>query len=155
MSDQSHPGTRLRHPEDREMIPRVLVRAMFGLALASLAIVSFSVLTGRDHVGQPKPAEALSRTALVLEGRGDKAVVVRAADGSVIADLEHGGFIAVIQNGLQRERMLQGVDQALPVELVEYANGRLTLHDTTTGWSAELGAFGDQNRAAFERFIKN
>jgi putative photosynthetic complex assembly protein len=41
----------------------------------------------------------------------------------------------------------------LPVRIVEYANGRLTVVDDHTGWSAELGAFGSDNKAAFERLM--
>ena len=144
----------LRHT-DREMIPKALVRAMFVLAMASLTIVSFAVLTDREHVGQPKPAPILTERQIILEGHGAKAVTVRAADGSVIADLEHGGFIAVIQNGLQRARSMRGVDQTLPVRLISYENNRLTLLDPETGWSAELGAFGGDNKAAFERLFTN
>ena len=65
MSDQTHSAPRMRYPEDRELIPRILVRAMFSLALASLLIVSFAVLTGREPVGQPKPAEALANMDLI------------------------------------------------------------------------------------------
>ena len=68
-------------------------------------------------------------------------------------DLPHGGFITVIQNGLERAREVAGVDQSRPVRIVEYANGRLTVQDDLTGWSAELGAFGSDNRAAFERLM--
>jgi len=153
MSDQSHPGTRFRLPEDREMIPRVLVRAMFALAMASLAIVSFAVLTDQTHVGQPKPAEILESRQLILEGYGSKAVTVRDPSGQVILDLDHGGFIAVILNGLSRERTKHGVEPGLPLDLVRYANGRLTVHDPETQWSAELGSFGDGNKAAFERLF--
>jgi len=41
------------------------------------------------------------------------------------------------------------------VRLVAYDNGRLTLHDDRTGWSVELHAFGDANKAAFERLLDN
>ena len=50
-------------------------------------------------------------------------------------------------------RTTAGVDQTKPVRIVEYANHRLTVLDAFTGWSAELGAFGSDNRAAFERLM--
>ncbi|MDT8857894.1 photosynthetic complex assembly protein PuhC [Paracoccaceae bacterium Fryx2] len=138
---------------DKEMVPVVLLRAMFALALLSLAIVGFSVATGREPVGQPKAADVVQERLIVLKGGGAQAVTVLAADGTVIADLAHGGFITVVQNGLQRARLTKGVDQSLPVRLVRFANGRLALLDPETGWSAELYAFGGDNKAAFERLM--
>jgi putative photosynthetic complex assembly protein len=140
---------------DAELIPRWLVGAMIGLALLSLALVSLAVLTDRPHTGVPVAAPVLAERTLILEGHGAKAVTVRDAEGKLLADLPHGGFITVVQNGLQRARTLRGVDPMKPVRLVSYANGRLTVIDPETGWSVELGNFGDDNRAAFERLLKD
>lgn len=137
----------------KEMIPKPLLWAMLALVLASLTLVSASVLTGRPHVGMPKPAAILASREIVLKGGGAQAVTVLATDGTLLMDLPHGGFITVIQNGLERAREVAGVDQSRPVRIVEYANGRLTVQDDLTGWSAELGAFGSDNRAAFERLM--
>ena len=76
-----------------------------------------------------------------------------AADGTVLMDLPHGGFITVIQNAMERARLTAGVDKLLPLRIVSYANGRLSVVDDHSGWSAELGAFGSDNRAAFERLM--
>jgi putative photosynthetic complex assembly protein len=138
---------------DRENIPSRLLQAMMALALSSLALVTFAVVTDRDHVGQPKDAAVLAKRTLVLKGHGAKAVTVTDADGKVLFDLEHGGFVTVIQNGLERTRTVAHVDQTLPVQLVQYANGRLTVFDPATGWSVELGNFGKDNKAAFERLL--
>lgn len=138
---------------DREMIPRTLLLGMFALAMVALALTTFASLTGRAPVGQPKPAEIVESRTIVIEGAGSKAVSVYDAGGTVIADLDHGGFIAVVQNGLERERMKQNVTGNPTVELVRYANGRLSLQDPATGWSVELGNFGGDNKAAFERLL--
>jgi putative photosynthetic complex assembly protein len=37
--------------------------------------------------------------------------------------------------------------------VVQYDNGRLVAEYPATGWSAELYAFGDDNKAAFERLL--
>lgn len=145
--------TQSRPSDDKDMIPKPLLRAMLALVLACLAVVSFSVLTGRDHVGVPKPAAITAERSVILQGGGAQAVTVLAADGSVLMDLPHGGFITVIQNGMERARLTAGVDKLLPLRIVEYANGRLTAVDDYTGWSAELGAFGSDNRAAFEQLM--
>ena len=134
MSDQLHDamvrphGPSLRN-RDKEMIPKTLLRAMFGLALAALAIVSFAVITDRKTVGQPKPVEILQSRTLVIEGRGPDAVLVTEPGGAIVADLANGGFVAVVGNGLNRARLVKGIPGNPPVDLVAYANGRLALHD--------------------------
>lgn len=138
---------------DKEMVPRTLLWAMFGLAMASLAITSFAVVTGREPVAQPEPAKVVRDRWIVLEGHDAQAVTVRRADGSVLLDLPHGGFVTVIQSGLATERRKHKVDPLLPVRIVEYANGRLAVEDPETGWSIELYAFGQDNKAAFERLL--
>ena len=138
---------------DREMIPRTLLWAMVALAMSSLAITAFAVLTDRPPVAQPQPSEVLRERWIVLEGRDAKAVTVRNTDGTIIEDMSHGGFVTVIQNGLQTERKKHGVDPLTPVRIVEYKNGRLAIEDPDTGWSVELYAFGGDNKAAFERLL--
>jgi putative photosynthetic complex assembly protein len=146
-------ATARRPSDDKDMIPKPLLWAMLALVLSSLVVVGFSVLTGRAPVGVPKPAAIVAERSIILQGGGAQAVAVLSVDGTLLMDLPHGGFITVIQNGLERARLTAGVDKLLPLRIVEYANGRLTAEDTYTGWSAELGAFGSDNRAAFERLM--
>jgi len=148
----AHPNPTMRS-SDPNMIPAILLKAMLLLVLASLAVVVFSVVTGRDRAGVPKPAEIIAQRTIILQGGGAQAVTVLDETGKVLMDLPHGGFITVIQNANERARRVKGVDKLLPLRIVEYANGRLTAHDDYTGWSAELGAFGGDNRAAFERLM--
>jgi putative photosynthetic complex assembly protein len=156
MTDQTNTAPTaigFRGDKDREMIPRALVRAMFGLAMASLLIVGYAVLTGKEPVGQPKASEPVFSRSIVLQGGDAQAVRVLDPAGAVLADLDHGGFITVIQNGLARERLKHGLSATLPVDIVRYANGRLSVEDPATGWSVELANFGADNKAAFERLI--
>lgn len=139
--------------DDPQMIPTILLKAMLALVLVSLAVVTFAVVTGREHVGVPKPAAIVAERTIILQGGGAQAVTVLDENGEVMMDLAHGGFITVIQNANERARRVKGVDKLKPLRIVEYANGRLTAHDDYTGWSAELGAFGGDNRAAFERLM--
>jgi putative photosynthetic complex assembly protein len=139
----------MRAEPGSEMIPRPLLRAMLALVLATLALTTFAALSDRPHVGIPAPAAILAERSVFLQGGGAKAVLVLDENGQVLMDLPHGGFITVIQNGLERARFVAKADQTLPVRIVEFANGRLSVIDDATGWSAELGAFGSANRAAF------
>ena len=150
MSHHPSPAFRTR---DGDMVPRALLWAMFALAMSALAITVFAVATGRPPEAQPQAASVVRDRWIVLEGHGAKAVTVRRADGSVLLDLTHGGFVTVIQNGLQTERKKHAVDPLRPVRIVEYQNGRLAIEDPDTGWSVELYAFGSDNKAAFERLL--
>ncbi len=152
MSDPAlrQPALRSSNPE---MVPKGLLLAMLGLALLSLAIVTFAVVTGRPPVAVPAASTMVQEKWIVLEGRSAQSVIVRNTDGSVLLDLPHGGFITVIQSGIATERRRHGIDPLLPVRIVEYANGRLVAEDPETGWSAELYAFGNDNKAAFERLL--
>jgi putative photosynthetic complex assembly protein len=147
--------TRPRPSDDKDMIPKHLLLAMLALVLASLCVVAFGVLTDRPHGGVPETAEIVAERTVILKGGGAQAVTVLAEDGTVLMDLPHGGFITVIQNGMERARLTAGVDKLLPLRIVEYANGRLTAQDDYTGWSVELGAFGSDNKAAFERLMSH
>jgi putative photosynthetic complex assembly protein len=147
-----HPSPTFRN-RDGEMVPRALLRAMFALAMTALAITVFAVVSGRPPEAQPQASPVVRDRWIVLEGHGAKAVTVRESDGSVLLDMEHGGFVTVIQNGLQTERKKHDVDPLRPVRIVEYQNGRLAVEDPDTGWSVELYAFGSDNKAAFERLL--
>lgn len=157
MTELSRPAPHAASPalrsRDKELVPRLLLRAMLALALSALAITTFAVVTDRELSAQPQPAEVLRERWLILEGHDAQAVTVRRPDGAVLVDLAHGGFVTVIQNGLATERRKHEVDPLRPVRLVEYANGRLAVEDPDTGWSVELHAFGSDNEAAFERLL--
>jgi putative photosynthetic complex assembly protein len=149
----STPETRFHRPDANDMIPPIIIKAMIGLALVSLLMVAWARLTDQPMSAVPPAAEILRERTVSLIGGGAQAVTVLDENGELLAALDHGGFITVIQNGLQRHRLVQGVDASLPVRIVEYANGRLTVHDDVTGWSVELGNFGGDNREAFVRLM--
>ena len=142
-------------PTERDKIPAALLWAMLALAMTSLAVVSFAVLTNRPHEGVPQAAIVVSEHWMVLEGLDAQAVIVKNVDGKVLLDLPHGGFVTVIQNAMTRNRTVQRIAGNPPIRIVEYYNGRLVAEDPSTGWSAELYAFGDQNKAAFERLLRD
>ncbi|MGL4234959.1 photosynthetic complex assembly protein PuhC [Tabrizicola sp.] len=142
-----------RPSPEREMIPRTLLWGMLALALSALAITSFAVLTDRPHVGQPAPGKVVAERLFILEGRSAQAVTVYDAEGNLIADLDHGGFITVIQNAIARKRTVARIDGNPPIRIVQYDNGRLVAEDPHSKASIELYAFGDDNKAAVERLM--
>lgn len=151
----SHPTQiPMRHEDSRSMAPPVLIRGLFGMAMLSVAMVAWAQWTDLPQSGVPQASEVVQERVFSLIGGGAQAVTVLDENGALLADLAHGGFVTVIQNGLQRARQVHGVDPDLPIRVVRYANGRLTAHDDITGWSVELASFGADNRAAFERLMQ-
>ena len=142
-----------RPSPEREMIPRALLWAMLALALSALLITAFSVLTDRAHTGKPLAGTVVAERDLILEGRSAQAVTVYSADGTLIADMPHGGFVTVIQNAIQRARTVARVEGNPPIKIVQYDNGRLVAEDPASGASIELYAFGNDNKAAVERLL--
>ena len=88
---------------DKEMVPRILVQAMFALMLASLALVSFAVLTERPLTGVPAKQPVVAEVAVTLEGdREGQTERDRVAKESVF----HGYLLEVCLN--REERTLTG-----------------------------------------------
>ena len=138
--------------ESRELIPRRLLQAMFALIIFSLALVSFSVLTGRDMVGQPKAAAVVQERSIILGGQGDSIRVTDPSGALVLAD-NHGGFLSSVRQALMFERSRHGVEGNPPVFIRKYENGRLQIADPSTDWKAELTMFGKDNTARWEQVL--
>jgi putative photosynthetic complex assembly protein len=140
-------------PSGPEMIPRPMLRLMLGIVLASLALVSYAVLTDRPKAGQPEDSPVVAERSLVIRTGGAKAVTLYDTDGTLLEQLDHGGFVTVIGSGIDRERTVHKVPLDLPVRLVRRENGRFSVEDPATGWSVELTIFGADNEAAFARLL--
>lgn len=139
--------------QERELIPLAMVRAMIGIALLSLALVGYSVLTNRPHAGVPEAGAIVAQREIVLEAIDAQHVVVRNPDGSLLIDLPEGGFVNVVAAAVERTRTVHRIAGNPPIRVVRYENGRLSAEDQATGWSAELYAFGVDSKAAFERLL--
>lgn len=141
-------------PEEK-IVPLVLVRAMFGLVMAVLVIVSIAVWTGRPVTSTPPDSPVTHMRVLYLGGDMSGAATVRADDGTLIADLspEEGGFVSGVYRVLHRERTKHGVALDGPVELMRHENGRFSVHDPSTGWGADLMGFGRDNARAFAKLL--
>ena len=147
------PSPNFKRTDNNDMIPIGLVRAMFALPVAALLLVGYARLTDRPPVAVPQAAPVVESWTISLVGNDAQAVTVLDAQGNLIADLAHGGFVTVIQNGLMTIRRRHGIDPALPIEIVRFENGRLAAIDPLTDYRVELTQFGGDNQAAFERLL--
>ena len=144
------------YAEEDRMIPKILIRAMLGLVLATLAIATFARVTDRPLISTPPVSPVKAEAALILDADATSgAATVLLVDGSILAELspEEGGFIAGINRVIVRERTKHRVPQGSPILLQAFENGRMAITDPETGWSADLMGFGETNAAAFARLL--
>ena len=154
----SHPTSSLANQmkmRDREMVPRVLVIAMFALMAASLALVTFARVTDQPLRGVPAPSKIAAERLITLEGTRNTGIRVMDAQGAEIAFSkdDKAGFIDVIWVAVTRERKVQGVTGNPPLTLVRRENGHTAIIDPATNWSIELIGYGADNIAAFARLL--
>lgn len=140
---------------DKEMIPRILLRAMLALVLLCLAIVAFARVTDRPLEAQFPAMPILEERTIQIFGEMDGSAVVMFADGApdIVLSAEEGGFVSGMTRALGHERGLSGIPATEPVRLVRHSDGRLSLIDDLTGWEAQIIGFGKDNTAAFERLM--
>lgn len=147
--------SRQYHAQADEMIPAILLRLVFALVLAVLALVTVAKLSGRPLEATPAQTEIVRERAIFLEADAGGAVRVLDNKGSVLADLDpdQGGFIAGVERVIARERMKRAVGHGGPVLLQLREGHRLSILDPETGWTAELMGFGADNVRSFARLL--
>ena len=139
---------------DREMVPRILVRAMFTLMGLSLAIVTFAQLTDRPNVGVLVEAPVIDSRTVTFSPRGlGNYDVMDGMTKIAASDDQMGGFYGVIGRVLDRRRDLHGIDPTAPVEVVRRENGHIAIIDHETDFTIELIGYGADNVAAFARLL--
>jgi len=144
---------------DREMIPTILIRAMFVLCISVLLIVAYARLTDRPlEAMPPSVAEVpvVQERTMRIFGEMDGSATVLDLDGNLIARFapDEGGFVAGISRVLERERGAVGLDASEPIRVVRFSDGRIGLRDDHTDFRAELVGFGADNEAVFARLLE-
>lgn len=123
-------------------------------ALAVAVLGTASVRFGGQDIREPD-ARAVAVRPLVFADRADGAIaVVDPATGRELGALVgQAGFARGALRALMRERRLRGLGPEAPFELLGRADGRLTLHDPSTGQRLDLESFGPTNAAVFARWL--
>lgn len=152
MATQTRPRI---HAREEEIVPRIVVRIMFGMVLTVLVIVTVATLTGRPVQNTPPEGAVISERTIFISGDASGRARVLDAHGTLIADFppDRGGFVAGIERVIARERGLHGLDMSTPVLLQLREGNRLSITDPATGWSAELMGFGATNSRTFARLL--
>lgn len=153
----------LIHDHDTN-VPRSALAAagmLVGATLAMTAAVTWG-FAERAAVPAIERAEAsiapVATRNLTFRDQSDGSVLVIDADSreeivTLIGEGNGGGFVRGVLRGLARDRRMRNVGAAPPFELTLWQDGALSLKDSATGRSVELGSFGPDNRAAFLRFL--
>jgi putative photosynthetic complex assembly protein len=147
--------TQMRH-RDRDMVPRILVQAMFLLMAVSVVIVAYAQWTDRPNSGVLIEAPVVQERAVILTGARDMTYSVTDLEtGDVIARSSDplDGFIGVIGRVIERDRLVNRVEGNPPIRLVRRENGNTAIIDDATGLVVELIGYGADNVAAFARLL--
>jgi len=145
----------LARSDSRQVIPRVLLRAMAALALISLALVSYAVLTDRPHEAQIHTAAEVRSLLINIKASPEGDTIVTDMEGNVLSHTGRAkaGFLSVVQNALNFERDRNNVTGNPPVHLIRFADGRIGLRDDATGWKINLIGFGQDNARVWREII--
>lgn len=153
----------MSHAHEHPTVPRGAKLFGGGLIAFSLFLVIAVQVGWMDKQAVPAVSRVeANATALVSRdlrfamGPEDALTVEDVTSGEVIAHFvaSDGGFVRGSMRGLGRERMIHGVAADTPYTLTRWSDGSISLTDHGTGETVELGAFGADNRAAFEALLE-
>jgi len=144
----------MRH-RDKEMVPRFLVQAMFGLMAASLAIVAYAQWFNVPNKGVLVEAPIVQSLEIVMTGDRSGIYEITSMDGTLLASSsDHkAGFLGVIGRVIDRERFVHDLTGNAPITIVRRENGNIAIVDDTTDLSVELIGYGKDNVAAFAKLL--
>lgn len=155
----------LIHDHDNN-VPRPALAAAGMLVGATLAMTAAVTWGYADRAAVPAVERSQASIApvevrrLTFADQSDGSVRVADADNgetlaTLIGEKDGGGFVRGVLRGLARDRRMRDVGTAPPFELTLWQDGAISLKDSATGRSVELGAFGPDNRAAFAQFLRH
>ena len=152
MTSLDHPN---RRPE-KEMVPRILVQAMFALMVGSCALVGYAQWADVPDTGVLIEAPVVQERTVTLVGDRTGKYTVRDDTGAVIAASsdDKAGFLGVMGRVIERERALQAVAIDAPIQVVRRNNGHVGIVDPSTGMVIDLIGYGTDNVAAFANLLK-
>ena len=143
------------HDEDIPKAPLVMFGMVALLALALASATSMGFIAREAVPGEARAAAGIAPSAersLYFHDQADGGVRIEdAASGTTVAEVAPGtgGFIRATLRSLVHVRRTKGLGAETPFTLTRWDNGTLSLSDSATGKSVELGSFGPDNRAAF------
>ena len=135
--------------------PRGVLALAGGAVALSLVTAAVGRLTGAAN-SAPTAAAVASRELVFRDQSNGGVAVYDATNTAVPINIiapETNGFLRATMRGLARQRLRQDADRDVPFRLTEWADGRLTLEDPTTGRKVEMEAFGISNEEVFAHLL--
>ncbi|MEJ6403385.1 photosynthetic complex assembly protein PuhC [Yoonia sp. 2307UL14-13] len=144
----------MRH-RDKEMVPRILVQAMFALMLSTLGIVAYAQWFDVPNRGVLVEAPIVQSRDIVMTGNREGTYQVFDTDGTLIASSSDAlnGFIGVLGRSIARQRDMRGLPLDAPLQVVRRDNDHVAVIDPSTEKVFELIGYGKDNVAAFARLL--
>lgn len=121
------------------------------VVLLSIMTAAAGRMTGAAN-SAPTAAPVAARDLLFRDRPDGSVAVFDATNPAKPIDIfapATNGFLRATMRGLARQRLRQDADREVPFHLTEWADGRLTLEDPTTGRMVEMEAFGITNEEVF------
>jgi putative photosynthetic complex assembly protein len=137
------------------VIPRIVLRALLGVILFTVAAVLVARATGVGLMLTPEAAPVETRLLQFDEARGGDLIVTDHATGGQVAlfDASEGGFIRGVLRGLTRGRALGRMEETDVYLLTRWDDGRLSISDPATGDRFDLNSFGVDNLGVFAQLL--
>ncbi len=152
------------HSHHDQPFPKGMLVLAGVLVGGTLLLATTMRLTGTPPQSSPTLQRAATNVATVkardlsFADQADGSLrIIDASTGKTAGMVEKGstsGFIRGVMRGLMRDRQARGVGIEPPFRLTLWANGQISITDTTSGRITDLSGFGDTNRAAFMALLK-
>ena len=134
--------------------------ALVGFALLATTAVRLHIVPGPRTAVEARAARHVTvvetRSLRFLDQKNGAVLVEDVGRGTIATVIQPGtnnGFIRGVLRGLARDRKLRHIGQSPPFALTHYSDGELTLTDTSTARTIELGSFGPTNYDAFAKLL--
>jgi putative photosynthetic complex assembly protein len=148
---------------DSERFPKgALIAAglLVGITLAMTGAVSLGLLSKPSDAitarVEKKMAVRMSRTLAFADHPGGVLLITDVDKKSLVRAImpgEPSGFIRGVLRSFARERRAKNIKMEVAYRLTLWDDYSLSLTDTGTGRTIELGSFGPDNRAAFAALL--
>jgi putative photosynthetic complex assembly protein len=135
---------------------RIYASPLAWMVAVMVLSIGFAAVGGFGLGAIDRPAHTVAAVQLSFADRSDGAVdVIDARTGHVLQRVKpgEGGFLRATMRGLANERKRRDISDDLRFALERTQDGHVLLSDPATGRLVALDAFGQTNRAAFERFL--
>lgn len=144
-----------------EASPPNSTSARYGLWGAGiLGTISMILVAGASITGSGKAplrqSEPVASRSLAFVEREDRAIVVRDPQkNAVVAVVKPGrdGFVPVVVKAFSVKRKQQGIAPETPFQLIQWADGRLSIEDPLTNQAIRLDGFSSLNKKSFAKLM--